>query len=67
MDETLELPPASLDGLHVLHEEEEEEGDVAAVDRTADGNGDGDGDADDGSQSSGDEGEDGGLDWSKLP
>ena len=64
MDETLELPPASLSVLHVLHEEE---GDVAAVDRTADGNGDGDGDADDGSQSSGDEGEDGGLDWSKLP
>ena len=62
MDETLELPPASLSVLHVLHEEE---GDVAAVDRTADGNGDGD--ADDGSQSSGDEGEDGGLDWSKLP
>ena len=65
MDETLELPPASLSVLHVLHEEEEEEGDVAAVDRTADGNGDAD--ADDGSQSSGDEGEDGGLDWSKLP
>ena len=67
MDETLELPPASLSGLHVLHEEEEEEeeGDVAAVDRTADGNGDADGE--DGSRSSGDEGEDGGLDWSKLP
>ena len=61
MDDPLEQPPSSLSALHVLQEEEEE--DVPTPDHRADGNGAGD----DGSQSSGDEGEDGGLDWSKLP